>query len=66
MKKIRVSEELISTLVGAIIVIIVGILVFTYFKRTDEKENVSERSEQFSVFEEKEQELECSCSCIRK
>jgi len=40
-KKLRLSESTISTILGALVVVVAGILIFNYFKQAGKKESIT-------------------------
>ncbi len=41
LKNFKLSESTISTVLGALVVVVVGMLIFNYFKQTDKQEEIT-------------------------
>lgn len=49
LKKLKLNEPLISTILGAVVIVIVGVLIVNYFKTSKQGEIVTEEAEKGSV-----------------
>ena len=56
LKNLKLSESTISTLLGAMVVVVVGMLIFNYFKQADKQEEITPEAaqEEEIIFEEED------------
>jgi len=57
LKKFKLSESTISMILGALVVIVVGVLVFNYFSKKEQQPTTVSEEEQPSITEVKKEEL---------
>jgi nucleoid-associated protein YgaU len=55
LKKIKLSEPTISTILGALVILVVGILIFNYFKAGQSQPEILETAEETSVSPEEQE-----------